>query len=419
MPDSGVSVESFLSDNCPPMGIYETLYAFRDSFGSFMGTEGTHPWSQGFPLTTPLEKFGGPPLPESVDVTWEDRFYPKAWGHPDLREAISGYYNDQYGSKVEPENVMVFAGGRPGIFTVLAFLKDHVQVRIGNIEWPAYLDILEQTDTDFQIVPFTKENGFHPSNEEYFDRSGLNAKTSLMPIISNPQNPSGQTRWGDELRDLIRLAEGPKNGILLDEAYEMFHSPSVSGIQFVEDLDNSNVFIAGACTKGLQSPGIRIGWIVSSKKNIETLSNFSSFGMGGVSHPSQHYAVKLLEPSRVEKARKAVEEHYNWQRGRYGQAFEEMGLGVYTGDGGFYHWLELPEGMTSSELNKRLFKHGAAILCATDCDMARPHSKDPSYESPYSRFFRFSFRPLLPETFDSDIELFREVFDDYRKEIEL
>ena len=419
MPDRGVSVESFLSDNCPPMGIYETLYAFRDSFGSFMGTEGTHPWSQGFPLTTPLEKFGGPPLPDSVDVTWEDRFYPKAWGHPDLREAISGYYNDQYGSKVEPENVMVFAGGRPGLFTVLAFLKDHVQVRIGNIEWPAYLDILEQTDTDFQIVPFTKENGFHPSNEEYFDRSGLNAKTSLMPIISNPQNPSGQTRWGDELRDLIRLAEGPKNGILLDEAYEMFHSPSVSGIQFVEDLDYSIVFIAGACTKGLQSPGIRIGWIVSSKKNIETLSNFSSFGMGGVSHPSQHYAVKLLEPSRVEKARKAVEGHYNWQRERYGKAFEEMGLGVYTGDGGFYHWLELPEGMTSSELNKRLFKHGAAILCATDCDMARPHSKDPSYESPYSRFFRFSFGPLLPETFDSDIELFRGVFEDYRKEIEL
>ncbi|GIS48143.1 MAG: hypothetical protein Ct9H90mP21_0500 [Methanobacteriota archaeon] len=373
----------------------------------------------GIPTHHPSREIRRPPLPDSVDVTWEDRFYPKAWGHPDLREAISGYYNDQYGSKVEPENVMVFAGGRPGIFTVLAFLKDHVQVRIGNIEWPAYLDILEQTDTDFQIVPFTKENGFHPSNEEYFDRSGLNAKTSLMPIISNPQNPSGQTRWGDELRDLIRLAEGPKNGILLDEAYEMFHSPSVSGIQFVEDLDNSNVFIAGACTKGLQSPGIRIGWIVSSKKNIETLSNFSSFGMGGVSHPSQHYAVKLLEPSRVEKARKAVEGHYNWQRERYGKAFEEMGLGVYTGGGGFYHWLELPEGMTSSELNKRLFKHGAAILCATDCDMARPHSKDPRYESPYSRFFRFSFGPLLPETFDSDIELFRGVFEDYRKEIEL
>ena len=408
--------ESFLSDNCPPMGIYETLYDFRDSFGSFMGTEGTHPWSQGFPLTTPLENFNGPSLPDSIDVTSEDRFYPKAWGHPKLRESISKYYNDQYGSEITPENVMVFAGGRPGIYTVLSFLKENVQVRIGNIEWPAYLDIMEQTNTNFQIVPFTKENNFHPDNHTYFDRSGLNHKTRLMPIISNPQNPSGQTRWGEELKELVQLAEQSKNGILLDEAYEMFHSPSVSGIQFVQDLDNSNVFIAGACTKGLQSPGIRVGWIIASKKNIETLANYSSFGMGGVSHPSQLYAVKLLEPERVKQARKAVEEHYNWQRKRYGEAFRNMGLGVYTGDGGFYHWLELPEGMTSAELNKRLFKRGATILCASDCDMARPHSKDPDYVTPYTRFFRFSFGPLLPETFESDIQLFKEVLDEYMQD---
>ena len=281
----GGQFESFLSDNCPPMGIYETLYAFRDSFGSFMGTEGTHPWSQGFPLTTPLEKFGGPSLPESVEVTWEDRFYPKAWGHPKLRDAIADYYNSQYGTSISPENVMVFAGGRPGIYTVMAFLKKHVKVKIGNIEWPAYLDIMVQTNTEFEVVPFTKENNFHPSNASYFDRSNIDANTRLMPVISNPQNPSGQTRSGDELKELIRMAEQPGNGILLDEAYEMFHSPSISGIEYVEDLDSSNVFIAGACTKGLQSPGIRIGWMIASKRNIETMSNYSSFGMGGVSHP--------------------------------------------------------------------------------------------------------------------------------------
>ena len=409
--------ESFLSDNCPPMGIYETLYAFKDTFGRYMGEEGTHPWSQGFPLTTPLEKFNGPSIPESVEVNWEDRFYPKAWGHPKLREAIANYYNSHYGSAITPENVMIFAGGRPGIYTLLAFLREHVQVRIGNIEWPAYLDILHQTKANSKIVPYTKDNNFHPDNSEYFDRTGLNHKTSVMPIISNPQNPSGQTRSGDELKELIQMAEQPKCGILLDEAYEMFHSPSVSGIQYVKDLDNSNVFLAGACTKGLQSPGIRIGWMVASKKNIETMSNYSSFGMGGVSHPSQNYAVKLLEPNRVKQARKAVEEHYNWQRERYGKAFEEMGLGIYTGKGGFYHWLELPEGMTSTELNSRLFKKGAAILPASDCDMGRPHSKDPDYISPYNRFFRFSFGPLLPETFENDIKLFREVYEDYKQDV--
>jgi len=410
-------VESFLSDNCPPMGIYETLYAFRDSFGSFMGSEGTHPWSQGFPLTTPLEKFGGPLLPSNIEVSQEDRLYPKAWGHPALRDAIVEYYNSQYGSKITPENVMVFPGGRPGIYTVLAFLKKHVEARLGNIEWPAYLDIMEQTNTHYQVVPYTKENNFHPSNDAYFDRHEIDTNKWLMPVISNPQNPSGQTRSGEELRELIAMAEQPGNGILLDEAYEMFHSPSVSGIEYVEDLDNSNVFIAGACTKGLQAPGIRVGWIVASKTNIETMANYSSFGLGGVSHLSQHYAVKLLEPNRVKQARKAVELHYNWQRERYGEAFRKMGLGVYTGSGGFYHWLELPEGMTSAELNRRLFKRGAAILCASECDMARPHSKNTNYDTPYSRFFRFSFGPLLPETFESDIQLLSEVFEEYKLDI--
>ena len=401
----------------PPMGIYETLYAFYSSYGIFMGEEGTHPWSQGFPLTTPIERFDGPSLPSSLEVSYEDRFYPKAWGHPKLRDSIADYYNSQYRSKITPENVMIFAGGRPGIFTVMAFLENHVKVRIGSIEWPAYLDILKRTNSDYDTIPFTKKNNFHPSNAEYFNRENLNHDSPIMSVLSNPQNPSGQTRSGEELRELIKIAEEPNNGILLDEAYEMFHSPSVSGIEFVNDIDSSNIFLSGACTKGLQSPGIRIGWIIASKSNIEIMSNYSSFGMGGVSHLSQNYAIKLLEPNRVKKAREAIEKYYNWQRERYGNAFKNMGLGVYTGKGGFYHWLELPKGLTSKQLNERLFKRGAAILSAFECDMARPHIKDTKYKSPYERFFRFSFGPLLPEAFETDIDLFRDVYEAYKNEM--
>lgn len=409
--------ESFLNDNMPPMGIYETLYDFCDTFGKFMGTEGTHPWSQGFPLTVPLKEFGGPELPDSVKVTPVDRFYPKAWGHPKLREAICAYYNDYYGTNIVPENVMVFAGGRPGIYTVLNFLKKDVQVRIGNAEWPAYLDIMTQTNTDWKVVEFSKQNGFHPSNQDYYDRKGLNHKTCLFPIISNPGNPTGHARCGAELQELMALAEQPQNGILLDEAYEMFHDPNVSGLQYVKDLDNSNVFLSGACTKGLQSPGIRVGWIVASKSNIEKMANYSSFGMGGVSHPSQHYAVALLQPERVKIARKAIMDHYSFQRERYGKAFAKMGLKVYTGTGGFYHWLELPEGLNADEFNRRLFKVGAAILKGKDCDMARPHSKDPLYKTPYDRFFRFSFGPLPVNSFEDDIRLFGRVLEQYKRDM--
>ena len=123
-----VEVASFLSDNVPPMGIYETIYAVKDSWGAHMGTAGTHPWSQGFPLTVPLEKFDGPELPSSVNVTPTDRFYPKADGHPDLKQAIVAMYNDHHGTSITTENVMCFAGGRAAIYTVLQFLKNHVEV---------------------------------------------------------------------------------------------------------------------------------------------------------------------------------------------------------------------------------------------------------------------------------------------------
>ena len=81
-------------DDIPPMGIYKTLYSFWDSFGSYMGTKGTHPWSQGYPITSKIE--GGPELPKNIEITEDDLMYPKAWGLPSLREVIASYYNDYY-----------------------------------------------------------------------------------------------------------------------------------------------------------------------------------------------------------------------------------------------------------------------------------------------------------------------------------
>ena len=35
----------------------------------------------------------------------------------------------------------------------------------------------------------------------------------LFPVISNPSNPTGHARAGDELKELMRMAEAPQNGI--------------------------------------------------------------------------------------------------------------------------------------------------------------------------------------------------------------
>lgn len=381
----------------PPMGIYETLYAFLGAFGAYMGEPGTHPWSQGFPRTVPLP--GGPEMPSSVDVSPADLKYPKAWGLPALREAIAGYYRQAYGAEITAENVMVFAGGRPAIVATLLFLEPDVEVRIAETEYTPYYDMLQRLGRSYTLVPSGVENGFHPSVTDYLGGAATEAGRLLI-LMSNPCNPTGVTRHGGELESFVRASFPGKVGLLFDEAYELFHEPPVSALQFVRDIDATDIFVVGAATKGLQSPGIRIGWVVAARRHVEILGNFSSFGMGGVSHPSQCYALALMEEDRIRQARKAVPAFYRSQRERYGEAFAKMGLELFSGKGGFYHWCRLPDGMTAADLNDRLFRQGAAVLKGTDCDMARRGDA-----SPLRSFFRFSFGPLDPDSFARDVEI--------------
>ena len=379
------------------MGIYETLYAFQNVFGTPMGEPTTHPWSQGFPLTTQLP--GGPAMPKTIQVDSMDLKYPKAWGQPELRDAIAGYYNHYYDANIDAENVMVFAGGRPGLIALLLFLQQDIHIRIASTEYTPYWDMLQLLKRDYSLVESSESNNFFPTAQDYLVK---NDSDKNLIMLSNPCNPTGITRSGDTLKELVETASFGSSGLLVDEAYELFHEAPVSALAHIKNIDESNLFVCGAATKGLQAPGIRIGWVVAAKHHIEILGNFSSFGMGGVSRPSQLYATELFKRERTDLARKAIPKFYSKQRGKYGNAFSELGIELFSGEGGFYHWCKLPEDLSASELNERLFPHGAAILKGTDCDMGRRED-----QFPLKQFFRFSFGPLMPDSFEADIQILK------------
>ena len=171
-------------------------------------------------------------------------------------------------------------------------------------------------------------------------------------------------------------------------------------MQYIENIDDTNIFVIGAATKGLQVPGMRTGWVIAAKENIEIFRNFSSIGMGGVARPSQIYVTNLLERNRVTLARKTVSQFYGEQRNRYRAGLSQLGLELFTGEGGFYHWCKLPGGLSAKELNERLFKHKAAILPGKLCDLKRRGD-----DGPLGNFIRFSFGPLEPETLDENLSI--------------
>ncbi len=386
----------------PPMGIYETLFRFTDVSGKYMGDAGTHPWVQGFPLTTQLP--GGPPLPQRIEFGAADLKYPPATGHLALRQAIANYYNHFYGTNITPDHVAVFAGGRPAIFATLAFLIDGTTIVVEETEYPPYYDAIQLLRRKMRIVPSNQENAFRPGVEEY-PLEPQSGDRQILLLTSNPCNPTGVAKTESELKGLVERYRHATRGAIFDEAYEFFNElePS-SALPLIGDIDQTNFFVVGAATKGLQVPGMRIGWIISARQHIEIFRNYSSIGMGGVSRPSQICVTELFNLDRVQLAREAIRLHYNRQRERYGAGLRALGLELFTGNGGFYHWGQLPHGITARQFNERLFRHQAAILPGPVCDMRhRPES-----QSPLRSFIRFSFGPLSAESYDDDMRILAE-----------
>ena len=381
------------------MGVYETLFKFADATGKYMGDSGTHPWAQGYPLTTQIP--GGPPLPESIELVSTDLKYPKATGEAPLLEAIADYYNHFYDAGITSDNIAVFAGGRPAIFATLAFLLDDTTVAVEETEYTPYYDMLNVLRRDVHIIPSNAENNFRPATDAYDIEPGADTNR-VMLVKSNPCNPTGVAMNGDALRELVDAYSGDDRGALIDEAYEFYCDPEPeSALRHIDNIDDTNIFVIGAATKGLQVPGMRIGWAIASKAHIEIFRNYSSFGMGGVSRASQIYVTKLLQRDRVSQARKAIGAFYSGQRNRYREGLVNLGFELSTGTGGFYHWGRIPGGMTGDEFNERLFAHEAGILPGRLCDMARTSGGRSSLD----HFARFSFGPLSAESYDHDMEI--------------
>jgi aminotransferase len=143
---------------------------------------------------------------------------------------------------------MIFAGGRPGLVALLMFLQPDINIRIASTEYTPYYDMLRLLQLKYSLVDSHVNNHFSPSVQDYINTN--DADRNLV-MLSNPCNPTGITRSGNDLKNLVEKASYGSSGLLIDEAYELFHDPPTSALGYIDNINHSNLFISGAATKGL------------------------------------------------------------------------------------------------------------------------------------------------------------------------
>jgi L-threonine-O-3-phosphate decarboxylase len=125
--------------------------------------------------------------------------------------------------------------------------------------------------------------------------------SETMVFICNPNNPTGKTFAGDELRWLIQ--QHPSHFFIIDEAYVDFQEgEEISLLRFPLER---NLIVLRSLTKNFSIPGLRIGLAFSSEAVIRRIREYQD--PWSVNTPAQKTGEVLLEQKEfLEESRKWI-----------------------------------------------------------------------------------------------------------------
>ncbi len=182
--------------------------------------------------------------------------YTHSLGHPELRQAISGWYARQYEVEVSPEQIVVATGSSAAILLVFAALLDPgTEVLLTDPHYACYPNFISAFGGIPARIPVREEDGFQFDPETVRNRIG--PKTRAL-MLNSPANPTGTLTEPQRIKQLVELAE-QRITIVSDEIYHglVYGERAHSVLEYSSDAVVINGF-----SKLFAMTGWRLGYAV-------------------------------------------------------------------------------------------------------------------------------------------------------------
>jgi len=280
--------------------------------------------------------------------------YGSGQGHPLLREQIVQVMAKE-GISARPDDVVVTTGSQHGLDLVARLFINPGDVVLA--ESPSYvgaLGVFRSYQADVRHVAMDDDGIIPSALREAIDQARSEGKPiKMIYLIPNFQNPAGVTLSAARRLEIIDIAHDAEILIVEDNPYGLlwFDQPAPPAMRAAGD---KGIIYLGSFSKTL-APGIRVGWVVAPHGIREKLILASEAAVLSPSPFSQLVVADYLA-------------HTDWQaqidefRGLYKErrdamvdalAHELPGVRHTTPGGGFFLWLDLPEGLNSKEMLPR------------------------------------------------------------------
>jgi len=185
--------------------------------------------------------------------------YGQTNGSVPLRERIAALYEGQ-----AVDNVLVTNGSAEANFVACHSLLeagDEVVMMVPN--YMQIWGIVEEMGAVPRAFHLLEKNGWAPDLDEL--RALVNEKTKIIAIC-NPNNPTGYTLTGGEMREIVEIAESVGAWVYADEVYRGAELDGVEIPSFMGIYDRA--MVNGGLSKAYALPGLRLGWLAGPAETI-------------------------------------------------------------------------------------------------------------------------------------------------------
>ena len=198
-----------------------------------------------------------------ISLDREETFYAPNSGQRLLREAISKYMNDLYGTTITPDQITVSVSGMNALMISAQAIVPHgSNVLVLLPSWPNIPAVQKIMGAKIKGVPISMKNGrWKLDIDKLFDACDSN--TSVI-VINSPNNPSGWTMSNEEQKAILEFARKRGIWIVSDEVYARISFNAKHAPSFCELIEKDDrVIIVNSFSKSWAMTGWRLGWITT------------------------------------------------------------------------------------------------------------------------------------------------------------
>jgi aspartate/methionine/tyrosine aminotransferase len=242
-----------------------------------------------FPTPQPVVEAGQRALAEG-----RTRYTP-ALGIPELREAVSAWYDERFGIDVPAARIVITPGSSMGLQMLISALADSGdRVLLPDPGYPCNRNFVNLFDAEPVPLPISMEDGWIPVPQQI--RKHWKERTRAL-IIATPSNPTGSVLTLEQLGAISRTVSELDGALIVDEIYQglSYDIPPVTALS----LDNDNLFIVNSFSKYFGMTGWRLGWLVVPEAWIPVMDRLAQNLYLSAPTIAQYAALAAMQPETV------------------------------------------------------------------------------------------------------------------------